>query len=359
MALIDRREKYSRKILVRAANWVGDAIMTTPVIRAVKKNFPSSHLTLLAKPWVAPVFGHNPYVDRIMLYKDSGRHKKGMGTLRLARDLKRMEFDLSVLMQNAFEAALITFLAGIPERVGYNTDGRGLLLNPGIPLNPGYKERHLIDYYRRIVKKAGLSDDGPHLDLFLTHEEMAEAGHMLAENGLYPKDGIIGINPGATGGTAKRWFPERFANLAEKLCDAYGTKVVVFGGPADRALGEYIRSASNDKCVNLAGKTTLREAFALIARCSLFITNDSGLMHAAGALDVNQIALIGPTDHRATAPFGLKSRMIRLPVDCSPCRKKDCPTDHKCMKGIGVDMVLEEACSMMENSLKPMGGYPV
>ncbi|MCF8044287.1 MAG: lipopolysaccharide heptosyltransferase II [Desulfarculaceae bacterium] len=345
---MDLKDKQGGGILVRAANWVGDAVMTTPVIRAVKKNFPSSRLTLLAKPWVAPVFDHNPYVDRVMIYKESGRHKKGLGTLRLARDLRRSEFDLAVLMQNAFEAALITFLAGIPQRLGYNTDGRGVLLNPAIPLNPGFKERHLIDYYRQIVKKAGLIDDGPHLHLFLTDEERAGAEQILAENDIDPTGGIIGINPGATGGNAKRWFPERFAKLAERLCDTYATKVVVFGGPADRKLGEYIRSLSKDKCVNLAGKTTLRQAFALIARCAVFITNDSGLMHAASALDVNQLALIGPTDHRATAPYGLKGGMVRSPVPCSPCRKKECPVDHKCMKGIGVDMVFEKACLVMD-----------
>lgn len=359
MAVIDREAKYRRKILVRSANWVGDAVMTTPVIRAVKKNFPSSQLTLLAKPWVAPVFDHSPYVDRVMTYKDSGRHKKGIGTLRLAADLRRMEFDLSILMQNAFEAGLIIFLAGIPERLGYNTDGRGLLLNRGIPMNPGYKERHLIDYYRRIVKKAGLIDDGPHLDLFLTDEERVGAGQILAKHGLKKKDGILGINPGATGGSAKRWFPERFAELAERLSDAYGIKVVLFGGPADRKLGEYIRLLSKEKCVNLAGKTTLREAFALISQCLLFVTNDSGLMHAASALDVNQLALIGPTDHRATAPFGLKSRLIRLPVACSPCRNKECPSDHRCMKRIGVDIVFEKACSIMDKSLKQSGGCTV
>ncbi len=229
------------RILIRAANWVGDAIMTTPVIRAIKKKYPHSHVTLLSKPWVAPVFFNNPYIDEIMVYDDKNRHTKGMGTLRLAKDLRQKKFDIAVLMQNAFEAGLITFFAGIPIRLGYNTDGRGLLLHPGVPMNPVMKKGHLIDYYRGILKGAGLEDDGRKLDLFITTDTMNQARQILDSNNVDFKKPVIGINPGATGGTAKRWFPRRFARLAKRLSNRYKVKIIIFGGPDDTSLGEFYK----------------------------------------------------------------------------------------------------------------------
>lgn len=360
------------RILIRGANWVGDAIMTTPVVRAVKKNFPQGHVTMLVKPWVAPVFQNNPYVDEVLIYDDKGRHKKGWGTIRLARDLRQHKFDLAVLMQNAFEAALITWLAGIPQRLGYNTDARGLFLNPCIALDPNLKKVHLIDYYRGILRGAGIVDDGRTLDLFIDQGARAEADKILQNHGLIQEDRhnddttalsheafhtpshgfvrlnpIIAINPGATGGTAKRWFPERFAALAKRLADRFKVKVLIFGGPGDHDLGQEISAMSGECCINLAGLTTLSTAFALIDRCSLFITNDSGLMHAAAALGVNQVAIIGSTNPVTTPPSNTNSKVVRIPVPCSPCMKPECRYDHhECMDKISVDMVYGAAMGM-------------
>ena len=159
---------------------------------------------------------------------------------------------------------------------------------------------------------------------------------------------VIGINPGATGGTAKRWFPERYARLAAGLSAHHNTRVIIFGGPADRALGDEISAMSPGACINMAGRTSLSRAFALIGALNLFVTNDSGLMHAAAAQDVNQVAVIGSTDHIATSPANKNSIMVRQQVSCSPCLKKECPTDHKCMDKITVDMVMTACNSFLE-----------
>ncbi|MDA3916454.1 MAG: lipopolysaccharide heptosyltransferase II [Deltaproteobacteria bacterium] len=341
--LIKLKDSSRAHILIRAANWVGDAIMTTPVIRGVRRNFPKARISILAKPWVIPVYENNPYLDDIIVYQNQTRHKRGIGTLRLSKDIKSYDFDLAVLMQNAFEAALISFFAGICERLGYNTDARGLLLNRCIKLDPALKKGHLIDYYIGILKSADLENDGRQIELFITQAEKNEAKKILKENLIDPEKPVIGINPGATGGTAKRWFPEKYASLARQLSDAMGVKIVIFGGPGDEKLGQKIAEESNDSCINLAGKTSLRLAFALIENCSLFITNDSGLMHAAAALKVNQIAIIGSTDYIATAPSNSNSSILRVPVSCSPCMKPECPIDHKCMSLISVDMVFQKA----------------
>jgi len=347
--IIKLQDHTHTRILIRGANWVGDAIMTTPVIRALRKNYPKSHITVLAKPWVVPVYETNPHVNEVMVYENAGRHKMGWGTLRLAKDIRTRKFDLAVLMQNAFEAALLTFLAGVPERLGYNTDGRTLLLNPAVKMDPALKKGHLIDYYIAILTSVGLGADGRELDLHLNSQDKEWAKEFIAENGLngYGRP-VLGINPGATGGTAKRWFPERYAELAKCLARKYDTRVIIFGGPADHDLGERICFTAPGTCVNMAGKTSLSRAFALIGTCDLFVTNDSGLMHAAAALDVNQVAVIGSTDFMATAPVNQNSIMVREKVHCSPCLKKDCPTDHRCMDRISVGKVMD-ACDLLLN----------
>jgi heptosyltransferase II len=341
------KDSSSARILFRSANWVGDAIMTTPVLRAVRKNFPQSRISILAKPWVVPVYQHSPYVDEVVIYDNHGRHKRGLGTIRLAGDLRKYGFDMAILIQNAFEAALLTFLAGIPLRVGYNTDARSLFLNPSIKLAPELKKRHLIEYYIGILKGVSLPDDGPDMDLFISPDDREDAQKILERYALDLETPVIGINPGATGGTAKRWFPERYADLCRKLSEKYRTKILIFGGPSDTELGERISGLSPGCCCNIAGKTSLGQAFALIEKCNMFVTNDSGLMHAAAALHINQVAVMGSTDYIATAPFDKKSVMVRQQVDCAPCKKDDCPIDHKCMERITVDMVMKTCESVL------------
>lgn len=349
------KDSPKARILIRAANWIGDAVMTTPVVRALRKNYPRAHITLLAKPWVIPVYENNPYLDEIMVYDNGGRHTRGMGTLRLARDIRDRGFHLAILMQNAFEAALLAFLAKIPERVGYNTDARTLLLNRSVRLDPALKKKHLIDYYIGILEGAGLKSDGRTQDLFISDRDSHLAEQLLHEKGLGRGKPVMGINPGATGGTAKRWFPERYAELCRLLAGRYQTKILVFGGPADHDLGERISALAPGACVNMAGQTGLARAFALIRSCDLFVTNDSGLMHAAAALDIPQVALIGSTDPVATAPSSDRSVMVRVPVPCSPCLKKDCPNDHQCMDLIRVDRVFQ----ICQTLLDPKTSTPV
>lgn len=353
MRIIKLKDTPDSKIMIRAANWIGDAIMTTPVIRAVRKNYPLSQISVLAKPWVIPVYENNPNIDHMIVYEDKETYPKGIGTLRLAKDLRKYRFDLAVLMQNAFEAGLISFLAGIKERLGFNTDGRGLLLNRGIKLDRMLKKGHLIDYYIGILKGAGLFDAGRKLDLFLSESDRRFAEQFLIQEGFDPARPVIGINPGATGGTAKRWFPERYAEFCRKLAGEFNLRIMIFGGPADFDLGGYIAELARGCCVNISGRTTLGQAFALIERCSLFVTNDSGLMHAAAALDINQVAVIGSTDYVATAPSNKNSRMVRVPLECSPCLKDRCPLGHhRCMKDISVDRVWSECRHFLENHEK-------
>ncbi len=333
--------KSINKLLIRSTNWVGDAIISTPAVRAIRKNFPNAKISILAKPWVAPVFQESPYIDEIIFYDANGRHSGNLGKIRLAKDLRRYNFDAAILLQNAFEAALITFLAGIPRRIGFTTDGRGMLLNSGVRLDPELKKIHQVHYYLGILKGAGLSANGTDIDLFISEAERKQAAQMLEKSGINRGDKILGIGPGAEYGTAKRWFPERFANLCDMADKESGLKTLIFGGPGQEDIGMEISRLMNGEPVDLCGKTSLRQAIALVEQCSVFVTNDSGLMHVAAALKKPLVAVFGSTDHITTAPWGETGTMVRVGADCSPCLLTDCPTDHRCMKSVSVEMVFE------------------
>ncbi len=339
----------ARNIVVRSANWVGDAIMSTPALHAIRRNYPDARITLLAKPWVIPVFEHNPDLDDVMVYQAAERHRGTGGLIRLARDLRARQFDLAILFQNAFEAALLAWLAGIPRRLGFTTDARTLLITDRVRSWRRLKRGHLVDYYLGLLSGAGLKNHGRSLTLIISPAERQEAEHRLKAMGKRADQLVIGINPGATYGTAKRWPADRFIALTRKLLEQENALVLIFGGPGEAALGQSIASQAGPGCINLCNETTLRQAMALIASCHAFVTNDSGLMHVAAALDIPQAAIIGPTDPVATGPVNAASRMVQKADICdrAPCLKPDCPIDHRCMTAIEVDDVLTTTLSLL------------
>jgi len=322
--------------------------MTTPAIRAIRKRFPNSHVSLLAKPWVMPVFENSEHIDRLLIYDDKGRHKGIFGKFRLARDLKKYHFDAAILLQNAFEAALITFLAKIPLRVGYNTDVRQLLLTHAVSCTDEIKKQHQTDYYLNIIRGIGMKEDNRALYLELNQRDRLRAEKTLLEQHLSLDDKIIGINPGATYGPAKQWPLDRYAHLADKIQAFTGGRIIIFGGPNDRKLGKKISQKMQHRPIDLSGKTSLGEAMALIERCDLFITNDSGLMHVAAALDVPLIAVFGSTNSITTGPLSQNSRIVQVPLECSPCLRPECPKGHlNCMDQISVEMVFSGVKDML------------
>jgi lipopolysaccharide heptosyltransferase II len=314
--------------------------MTTPAIRAIRKRFPNSHVSLLAKPWVMPVFENSDHIDRLLIYDDKGRHKGIFGKFRLARDLKKYHFDAAILLQNAFEAALITFLAKIPLRVGYSTDVRQLLLTHAVSCTDEIKKKHQTDYYLNIIRGIGMKEENRRLYLELNQRDRLRAEKTLLEQHLSLDDKIVGINPGATYGPAKQWPLDRYAHLADKIQTFTRGRIIIFGGPNDRNLGKKISQKMQHRPIDLSGKTSLGEAMALIERCDLFITNDSGLMHVAAALDVPLIAVFGSTNSITTGPLSQNSKIVQVPLECSPCLRPECPKGHlNCMDQISVEMV--------------------
>jgi heptosyltransferase-2 len=327
-----------QKILIRSTNWIGDAVITTPAVRTVRENFPESEITMLVHPWVSDVFRYSPRIDRLLLYEKKGRHRGLKGMWLLAGELRTEQFDCAILLQNAFEAALITKMAGIPVRGGYTTDARGLLLTHGVDKEPELIKKHQVHYYQRMVRGLGLKPAPNELELFIPGVQIDGAKQRIAEltgvaTGSAP---LIGFNPGAAFGPAKRWPAEKFAELAAAICRKTGAHILVFGSGADRETAAAIIARAGNaasRMIDLTGATSLIEAMALIGECDVFVTNDSGLMHVAAALHTPTVAIFGSTDHIATGPFADNATIIRKPLPCSPCKKTHCPEKHfQCMK---------------------------
>jgi heptosyltransferase-2 len=338
-----------KRILVRGPNWLGDAVMCEPALRGLRGLFPDAQVTLLVKPAVADLFVGHPAVTRLLTYDIKGRHAGFSGKWALAKQLRRQGFDLAVLFQNAFEAAFLTFLARVPCRYGYATDGRSLLLSDPVAVPDPRMLLHQVRYYWDLLKPLGLMGDPPVPELVvLPEEEQAMVGR-CAQGGLTPTDIVVGINPGSTYGDAKRWLPERFAEVTERLCRTIHTSpgqqvsVVIFGAKGEEHLGQDIAARLSSPSLVLSGATTIRELMAVVKRCSLLLTNDTGPMHIASAFKVPVVAVFGPTDWRTTSPFGGAHAIVREPVDCAPCLLRECPIDHRCMTRVTVDQVYEEA----------------
>ena len=335
------------KILIRGTNWIGDAILTLPAVASIRATYPNAHISILAKPWVADIYKLFSDLDETIIYEN--KFDTPAGVFRLAKKLKEGNFDAAILLQNAIEAAIIALAARIPLRAGYDSDARGLLLTHRVRRTKEIRQAHQIDYYLEMVKDLGCVPVTREMHLE-TKINPVEAQKVFKQFIPETKKMIIGMAPGATYGAAKKWFPERFAKLADRLDESFSIQAMILGGNGDKKTAQEIANMATVKLINLAGETTLREAVHLISQCRLFISNDSGLMHIAGALNVPTIAIFGSTNPVTTSPAGNKSIIVRKEVSCSPCLKETCPTDFRCMKLISVEDVFQEAQKLLQDN---------
>jgi heptosyltransferase-2 len=347
-----------RRILIRATNWVGDAVMSLPALGAIRNRFPAAHIAVLARPWVAGLYRHEPFADEIILYEPapfrSGSLLKACrDRVTLAGALRARAFDSALLLQNAFDAALIAALAGIPERIGYARDLRSPLLTRAIALpRPGVLPPHESFYYLELLRRAGWLD---RLPASLTVELRSAPRARAAGLARFAAEGIatpvIGVSPGAAFGSAKRWLPERFAASACTLAERLGATVALHGSASERELCESVRAmieARGLRAVNYSGQTTLEEFIERAAASRLFLTNDSGAMHIASALGVPTVAVFGPTNPATTGPAGPWARIVSNPVDCAPCLLRECPIDHRCMTRVRDESVSKAALDLIQ-----------
>ncbi len=309
------------RILAKGANWLGDAVMTLPSLRTLRAMRPEAHLAVLSKRGLADLYRCAPYVDDVVPYD----------TWLGARRAIRGRYDVALLFPRSFSSALLAYSSRIPRRIGYVGEGRSALLTDRIPRDPALLRRHRVHYYHHLLSRLGTPPEPEPPLLEVPGEALEWARRTL------PDGPLVGVNPGATYGTAKQWYPDRFVEVGRRLA-AHG-RIVVVGGPAEAALGTRV-AAEIPGAIDLAGRTGLSQLAALLARCRLFLTNDTGPMHVADAVGIPVVAVFGPTDPVTTPPFGRHHTIVRKALECSPCLKRTCPLGHhRCMKLIPTDEV--------------------
>ena len=321
--------KPPARLILRAPNWLGDAVMAIPALDAVRRAYPDTTMVLAARAPVAPLFEEETAVrpDEILVV-DAARET---AQLRLARA------DAILLMPNSFGSAWNASRAGIAERWGFRASGRGWMLTRGVRRPRG--RVHQIEYYLALVRGLGVDAPSALPRLIARADSLGQAEALLRRHGAADAAPLVGFAPGAAYGRAKRWPPERVAAVIAGL-GRQGATAVLVGAAADRDTARAIESSlpAGTRPVNLVGRTSLRQLVGVIARCAAFVSNDSGAMHVAAALGVPLTAIFGPTDERVTAPGGPADLIVR-DVFCRPCLLRECPIDHRCMKRIDVDSV--------------------
>jgi heptosyltransferase-2 len=339
-----RDPEVVRRILVRAPNWVGDAVMSLPVLAGLQRLFPLAGITVLAAPRVAPVFALQPGVTEII------RYPADTGKWQVLWEL-RGRFDVALALPNSMESALGLWLVGVPSRVGYNTDARRFFLKEAVS---GYRLLagvHTVFYFLGLLKALGGVATFTPPTLYLESEEEALGAHILSEAELSGQGPWVGLSPGAAYGPAKRWEPARFAALGRELQREFGARLVLLGGDGERPVADRVRERLPGPVVDLVGRTSLRQALGVLSQLHLLVTNDSGLMHAAAALSVPLVALFGSTDPGATGPFTSRATVIRQPLPCSPCFQRTCDTGYPCLTAIGVEEVTTAARAWLKDAI--------
>ena len=340
------------KILVRATNWVGDAIMALPALRAVRAKFADAHISIVARPYVADIYRGQSVCDELIAYDPRGAEKGFGGRERLAARLRAGKFDVALLLQNAFDAAWLAWRAGIPERIGYARDGRGILLTQSVPVpRVGEIPAHEQFYYLELVRRAGWVErvEGESEISLAVSREAGEAAEqkLIAAGACSRASGAgtlrVAIGAGASYGSAKCWLPERFAEVANRMMAESDAEVILFGTANETAVSNAIVAGLKRKPIDLTGKTAIAELPALLSRCQLFIGNDSGAMHVASAVGLPVVAIFGPTDPFGTAPVTPKCTIVQEKAYCSPCFLRRCPTDHRCMTRVSAESVTTAA----------------
>jgi lipopolysaccharide heptosyltransferase II len=331
-------------VLVIGPNWVGDAVMSIPALANLRRGLPQASIDFLVPRRVATLFEDHPHIDRLVVHHHRQSWRAGLSELLV---LRRCRYDLILLLPNSFRAALYGCLVGASMRVGYATDGRRWLLSHPVALGDG-QPCHQIDAYLQLIAALGLPIVERLPTLAPTRQGEIQAAQLWNNQGWGRDDRVIGICPGAASGPAKRWWPERFAALADRLITAGGFRVVFFGSPDEVPLVQCICSQMTQQAVSLAGQDRLDSFVALAARCAAMITNDSGAMHIANAVGTRVVALFGPTDPDRTAPRAAPATVLRRDLACSPCFRTTCPyADHPCMRFIGVDEVYQAVMDIL------------
>lgn len=337
------------KLAVFLPNWIGDVVMATPAFRALRERYPDAKIVGVCKPYVADVVAGSPWFDRLA-FLDRKSPNRWPG---LAWKMRREAFDLAVLFPNSFRSGLVAWLAGTKRIVGFNRYGRGWMLSERLdPVRDHVgrlKPSPIINEYNRLACAAGTPAPGHRMELFTTSADEAAADAIDSAFSIQRSRETICLNPGAAFGAAKHWPVESFALLAQELVDRRGSQILVLCGPTERAMARHIaKLAARSQVASLADSPlSLGLTKALVKRSTALVTTDSGPRHFAAAFDRPVVSLFGPTHIGWTETFFDKEIQLQKKVDCGPCQKRVCPTDHRCMTTLAPSEVFAAVCDLL------------
>ncbi len=343
-----------KRIVVRMPNWVGDVVMATPALRAVRETWPRAEITALCLPSGEKILRGSPRVDHLEVYDRSGRDSGFFGMGRIAGRLRRQNHDLAITLPNSFSSALLFWRAKVPHRLGTDYGKRGFMLTeryrPEMD-GSGREPKPMVDHYADLLETIGVARPAPDLELFETERGKRRASLALALLGAGPGDKLVAINPGASFGPTKLWETDRFARVADLLQEEHGLKPVLLGGPGEEGMLYQIQRKMRTPALSTADDLLDLDALKTAVRlCSLMVTTDAGPRHYAVAMDVPVVVLMGPTDPRYTRSSLEKTTVLRVDdLDCSPCHRKVCPLTHRhCMTLIEPDRVVAACAELLE-----------
>ncbi|HKX32717.1 MAG TPA: lipopolysaccharide heptosyltransferase II [Blastocatellia bacterium] len=351
------RDNQIERILVRGTNWIGDAVMAAPALQRLRSSFPEADLVLLAAPRTVKLFEDSPLVDEIVEFR---RQDEGLRAFTKAlKMIRARRFDLAVLFQNAFEAALLMLTGGVKLRIGFAEQGRGPLLTHQLRRGPEHRNRHQTQDYLEIVAECERVCLGPDFKpppppdspaLTASARQQQDALALIRRSGLEAHAGpLIVLNAGATNSRAKCWPEGRYAALADRLIAEFDARIVLIGAASERAQAEeVVRGTKHPGVINLAGQTGMGELIGLLGLCDLLVSNDTGPAHIAAALGRPTLTVFGPTNEFETAPLGLRAEIVRAEgIECARCMRRECPIDHRCMTRVSADEVWERARALL------------
>lgn len=320
--------------------------MATPVISDVKARWPNASVTIMCTTSIAHILQNDPNIDKILSFSKPKGLWNRLYNGKINKKLQEDAYDMGILLTNSLSSAWCFWLGKVQNRMGFKGNFRNFLLNKAIPYPKNKETQHLVTTYKRLIEQEGDLTSGSSPKLYLKNEDLDHIQNLLRKKGI-PKEAIlIGINPGAAYGSAKCWHPDRFQSVSKKLLENPRVHILFFGDTNGKPLVDKICEGLPEKVTNLAGATTLTELMALITKCDVFLTNDSGPMHLAAALGTPLVALFGSTNDVKTGPYQF-GKVIHKHAECSPCYKRVCPTDFRCMKRIEVQEVYNELQSLV------------
>ncbi|NGX27898.1 MAG: ADP-heptose--LPS heptosyltransferase 2 [Candidatus Anoxychlamydiales bacterium] len=338
-----------KNIIVRMPNWVGDLVMATPVLYDLKQKFPEASITAMAKEPLCSLLKKDKNINELFCFKKQKNiFLRRRENKNIIENLREGLYDLGVLLTNSFSSAWLFSQGKVKNTIGYKKDFRALLLDTSMPFSR--EKEHLVIKYKQLLKPLGIENTKSRPKLYLDDKEIKQTKELLYQRGFSDGNTLIGINPLAQYGSAKCWPLDRFKEVAIRLTQDENNRVVFLGDNSSKDIIKKLFSDMPKNIINLSGRTTLRELSCIIHECDLFLTNDSGPMHIAAAFDIPELALFGSTTQNLTGPYSEKAHIINKNVKCSPCFKRTCPIDFKCMQEIQVDEVMDQLLKILKNA---------